>query len=35
MDDQTMRLALERHWKASDAGGDPDVYRGGAVLDYP
>ena len=38
MDDQSLRLALERHWKASDAGefdAEHDIYREDAVLDYP
>ena len=38
MDDRSMRLALERHWKASDAGDfevEHDIYREDAVLDYP
>ena len=38
MDDRTMRLALERHWNASDAGDfnvEHDIYREDAVLDYP
>src|ERR1700754_2456469 len=38
MDDRTVRLALQRHWEASDAS-DFDVehriYREDAVLDYP
>lgn len=38
MDDRTLRLALERHWKASDAGdfeAEHDIYREEAVLEYP
>jgi ketosteroid isomerase-like protein len=38
MDDQSLRLALERHWNASDAGdfeAEHDIYREDAVLDYP
>jgi ketosteroid isomerase-like protein len=38
MDDQTVRTALERHWKASDASdfeAEHDIYREDAVLDYP
>src|SRR5215475_10052370 len=38
MDDRTMRLALERHWNASDAGDfdvEHDIYSEDAVLDYP
>jgi SnoaL-like domain len=38
MDDRSMRLALERHWQASDAGdfeAEHDIYREDAVLDYP
>ena len=38
MDDQTMRLALERHWNASDAGDfnvEHEIYREDAVLVYP
>ena len=38
MDDQTARLALERHWNASDAGDfnvEHEIYREDAVLDYP
>jgi SnoaL-like domain len=38
MDDRTVRLALERHWHASDAGDfdvEHDIYREDAVLDYP
>lgn len=38
MDDQTVRLALERHWKASDASdfeAEHEIYRDDAVLDYP
>jgi hypothetical protein len=38
MDDRTVRLALERHWSASDAGdfkAEHEIYREDAVLDYP
>ena len=38
MDDRTVRLALERHWQASDASdfkAEHDIYREDAVLDYP
>jgi hypothetical protein len=38
MDDQAVRLALERHWNASDANdfkAEHDIYREDAVLDYP
>ncbi|MGC1303071.1 MAG: nuclear transport factor 2 family protein [Caulobacteraceae bacterium] len=38
MDDRTVRLALERHWAASDANdfeAEHDIYREDAVLDYP
>jgi hypothetical protein len=38
MDDRSVRLALERHWQASDAGDfetEHDIYRDDAVLDYP
>jgi ketosteroid isomerase-like protein len=38
MDDGTMRAALERHWKASDAGDfdvEHEIYHDDAVLDYP
>src|SRR6202012_4121493 len=38
MDDRTVRLALERHWDASDANDfatEHDIYREDAVLDYP
>jgi hypothetical protein len=38
MDDQTMRTALERHWKASDASDfevEHEIYREDAVLEYP
>ena len=38
MDDRTVRVALERHWDASDAGDfkvEHDIYREDAVLDYP
>jgi hypothetical protein len=38
MDDLTVRLALERHWDASDANDlntEHEIYRADAVLDYP
>jgi hypothetical protein len=38
MDDRTVRLALERHWKASDANDfatEHEIYREDAVLHYP
>jgi len=38
MDDSTVREALERHWKASDANDfetEHDIYRDDAVLFYP
>ena len=38
MDDPTVRLALERHWEASDASDfnvEHEIYRDDAVLDYP
>lgn len=38
MDDQTVRLSLQRHWDASDAGdfdAEHEIYREDAVLDYP
>ncbi|MCC8959590.1 nuclear transport factor 2 family protein [Bradyrhizobium sp. Pear77] len=38
MDDRTVRMALERHWEASDASDferEHDIYREDAVLDYP
>ena len=38
MDDKSLRLALERHWKASDASdfvAEHDIYREDAVLEYP
>jgi hypothetical protein len=38
MDDQTVRAALERHWKASDASDfktEHEIYHEDAVLDYP
>jgi len=38
MDDRSLRLALERHWNASDAGDfdvEHEIYREDAVLDYP
>ena len=38
MDEQSARLALERHWNASDAGDftvEHEIYHEDAVLDYP
>jgi SnoaL-like protein len=38
MDDRTVRLALERHWNASDANDfdvEHEIYREDAVLNYP
>src|SRR5258706_13703710 len=38
MDDRTVRLALQRHWDASDAGDfkvEHEIYSEDAVLDYP
>ncbi len=38
MDEQTIRMALERHWKASDESDfevEHEIYREDAVLDYP
>ena len=38
MNDRTVRLALERHWNASDAGDfnvEHEIYHEDAVLDYP
>jgi SnoaL-like domain len=38
MDDRTVRLALQRHWDASDANDfevEHEIYRDDAVLDYP
>ena len=38
MSDQTVRLALERHWNASDANDfdiEHEIYREDAVLNYP
>jgi hypothetical protein len=38
MDDRTVRMALARHWRASDAGdfeAEHEIYRDDAVLDYP
>jgi hypothetical protein len=38
MDDRAVRLALERHWAASDASDfkvEHEIYREDAVLDYP
>jgi SnoaL-like protein len=38
MDDRTVRLALERHWNASDANdfdAEHEIYREDAVLSYP
>jgi len=38
MDDRTVRVALERHWEASDASDfnvEHEIYHEDAVLDYP
>jgi len=38
MNDQTPRLALQRHWEASDASdfeAEHEIYREDAVLEYP
>ena len=38
MDGRTIRAALERHWKASDASDfevEHEIYREAAMLDYP
>jgi len=38
MDDGTVRMALERHWAASDANDfdvEHEIYHEDAVLDYP
>ena len=38
MDDRTARVALERHWDASDASDfkiEHEIYHEDAVLDYP
>src|SRR5215470_18105512 len=38
MDDRAVRLALQRHWDASDASDfevEHEIYREDAVLDYP
>ena len=38
MDDQTLRLAVQRHWEASDASdfeAEHEIYREDAVLEYP
>jgi SnoaL-like domain len=38
MDDRARRVALQRHWDASDASdfeAEHDIYREDAVLDYP
>jgi len=38
MTDKSIRLALERHWEASDAGNfeaEHDIYHEEAVLQYP
>jgi hypothetical protein len=38
MDDRAVRLALERHWEASDASdfnAEHEIYRDDAMLDYP
>ena len=38
MDDRTVRLALERHWAASDTSDfqvEHEIYREDAILEYP
>jgi hypothetical protein len=38
MDDRSVRVALERHWNASDANDfkvEHEIYHADAVLDYP
>jgi len=38
MDDRTVRMALQRHWDASDASdfeAEHEIYHEDAVLDYP
>jgi hypothetical protein len=38
MDDRTMRIALDRHWAASDVSdfeAEHEIYHADAVLDYP
>lgn len=38
MDDRTVRVALQRHWDASDANDfdvEHEIYHEDAVLDYP
>jgi len=38
MDNETVRVALERHWNASDASDfeiEHEIYQADAVLDYP
>jgi hypothetical protein len=38
MDDRAVRVALKRHWDASDAGDfkvEHEIYREDSVLDYP
>src|ERR1700755_761549 len=38
MDNQTVRMALERHWRASDASDfetEHEIYHEDAVLEYP
>src|SRR6201991_1024469 len=38
MDDRTVRMALTRHWEASDASdfeAEHEIYREDAVLEYP
>jgi hypothetical protein len=38
MDDRALRMALERHWDASDANDfnvEHEIYREDAVLEYP
>jgi hypothetical protein len=38
MDDETIRAALDRHWRASDASDfavEHEIYHDDAILDYP
>jgi SnoaL-like domain len=38
MDDQAVRIALQRHWEASDASDfevEHEIYREDAMLEYP
>src|ERR1700704_1716494 len=38
MDDRTVKVALQRHWQASDASDfevEHEIYQEDAVLDYP